>query len=256
MFERRGELFVPTELARGPWDPEACHGGPPAALLARAVERLEPRRSDLALARLTYEFLRPVPLAPLTVAARVLRPGRRVRWAEATLTSGGVEVTRLTALAVHRPADTIPAPDPLAPDPPERGRPVVFGLAPGPETSFAATAMEMRFLAGDIGPGPATVWMRLRHPLLSGEAPSGVQRAAATADFGNGVAHTLDFERYVFVNADLTVYLHREPEGEWVCLDARTVISPGAGALAESVLLDRRGGVGRAVQALLVAARP
>src|SRR2546421_4389101 len=103
VFERRGNLFVPTELARGPWDPSACHGGAPAALLARAVEPLEPRRPEMALARLTYEFVRPVPLAPLSVSARVLRPGRRARWSEASLTAGGVEVSRLTALAVQRP---------------------------------------------------------------------------------------------------------------------------------------------------------
>ena len=33
------EWFSPTDHARGPWDPDACHGGPPTALLVRALER-------------------------------------------------------------------------------------------------------------------------------------------------------------------------------------------------------------------------
>ena len=40
LFERDGARFVPTELCRGPWSPDAQHGGPPAVLLARAAEGL------------------------------------------------------------------------------------------------------------------------------------------------------------------------------------------------------------------------
>src|ERR1700722_8888734 len=61
VFERTDRGFHATGLARGPWDPEAQHGGAPAALLARAFELCAPS-PDLALARLSYEFLRPVPL--------------------------------------------------------------------------------------------------------------------------------------------------------------------------------------------------
>ena len=34
-----GGHFVSSELTRGPWDADAQHAGPPAALLARALER-------------------------------------------------------------------------------------------------------------------------------------------------------------------------------------------------------------------------
>src|SRR5947209_18218182 len=52
--------FVASELARGPWDADAQHGGAPAALLMREFERI-PAADGLQIARVTYELLRPVP---------------------------------------------------------------------------------------------------------------------------------------------------------------------------------------------------
>src|SRR5436309_1210619 len=96
------ETFSATELARGPWDPAAQHGGAPAALLMRAFERL-PASDELALARVTYEFLRAVPLGELEVRASVARPGRRVQLLEASILSlAGAEVVRARALQVRR----------------------------------------------------------------------------------------------------------------------------------------------------------
>ena len=40
VFQAQNGRFVATELARGPWDPGAQHGGAPAALLMRAFEQL------------------------------------------------------------------------------------------------------------------------------------------------------------------------------------------------------------------------
>ncbi|HSC03718.1 MAG TPA: hypothetical protein VLC49_10370 [Solirubrobacteraceae bacterium] len=82
-----------------------------------------------------------------------------------------------------------------------------------------------------------------------------MQRLAAAADFGAGLSSALPRERFVFINVDLTVYVEREPVGEWICLSSETRISAGGIGLAESVLFDERGRVGRATQALLVAPR-
>ena len=84
IFRSAGGAYVPTGHARGPWDPQAQHGGAPAALLAREVERLEPG-ADMLVARMTFEFLAPVPLAPLEVRANVARPGGRLQLVEAEL---------------------------------------------------------------------------------------------------------------------------------------------------------------------------
>jgi hypothetical protein len=256
VFERVGDRFQPTLHARGPWDEGALHGGAPAALLARAVERFEPS-ADLVPVRLSYEFLRPVPVAPLELEVTMLRPGRRVQLVGASLSAGGREVCRLTALRVARVPDApalaagpgrldLPLPEALP------TTPFVLG---GASPSFAATAVEMRFARGAGAAGPAAVWLRLRRPILDAEPPTPLMRLAAVADFGNGVSAVLDFARTTFVNPDLVVHLRRPPDGNWVLLDARTEIEPGGGALALSGLHDERGPLGVAAQALLVRPR-
>jgi len=112
--------------------------------------------------------------------------------------------------------------------------------------------MEWRFVAGSfLERGPATVWLRMRHPLLPGEAPSPLVRVLAAADSGNGVSAALDYQRWLFINADLTVYLVRPPVGEWVALEVATTAAGGVG-LAAGTIHDEQGPVGRGLQALLV----
>ena len=103
--------------------------------------------------------------------------------------------------------------------------------------------------------GPATVWMRMRAPLLPGEEPSPLQRTLIAADVGNGISAVLDWRRFVFINVDLSVHLERMPEGEWICVDAVTIPNESGIGTAESILFDERGRVGRAVQSLLLSER-
>jgi hypothetical protein len=245
------DRFLATELTRGPWDPRAQHAGPPAALLGRAVERFG-ERADLHTARVTFEIMRPVPIAAVQVAARRLRDGRKVDLVEASLTAGGVEVMRAVALRIR--GAELPLPpglgEPRRLPGPEQGRDQPF-FPTGQEVGYH-TAMEWRFVAGSfLEAGPATVWLRMRHPLLPGEAPSPLVRVLAAADSGNGVSAALDYRRWLFVNADLTVYLARPLAGEWVALEAATTVADGVG-LATSVIHDEQGPVGRALQALFV----
>jgi hypothetical protein len=97
--------------------------------------------------------------------------------------------------------------------------------------------------------------MRLRHPLLPDEPLTPLARVAGTSDFGNGVATVLPFDKYLFINADLTISLDRRPVGEWVALDARTLLHPDGIGWSESVLHDELGPLGRATQALVVQRR-
>jgi hypothetical protein len=134
---------------------------------------------------------------------------------------------------------------------------------PGPANFFPTaqavgyhTAMEIRFVSGAFTePGPASAWLRMRHPLVQAEEPSPLQRLLIAADVGNGISSAVDFRRFLFVNVDLTVQIERLPDGEWVCVDAVTLPRPSGNATAESVLGDERGRVGRALQSLLVAER-
>ena len=120
---------------------------------------------------------------------------------------------------------------------------------------FAPDAVEIRFVAGAWGDNPCVAWFRLRRPLVTGETPSPLQHLAAAGDFGNGISATLSWDDYLFINPDLTLYVEREPVGEWICLESQTRIWAGGIGIAESVLYDSRGRVGRATQALLVAPR-
>jgi hypothetical protein len=245
------DRFLATELTRGPWDPAAQHAGPPAALLGRAVERLGDR-TDLQTARVTFEIMRPVPIGAVQVAARRLRDGRNVELVEASLHAGGVEVMRAVALRIR--GAELPLPPGLREarrlHGPDQGREEPF-FPTGQEVGYH-TAMEWRFVAGSfLEPGPATAWLRMRHPLLPGEPPSPLVRVLAAADSGNGVSAALDYRHWLFVNADLTVYLARPPVGEWVALEAATTVADGVG-LATSVIHDQQGPVGRGLQALFV----
>jgi Thioesterase-like superfamily len=252
VFEVQDGRFVASALARGPWDPGAQHGGAPAALLMRAFEQV-PAADGLALARVTYELLRPVPVGPVEVHAEVARPGRRVQLLEGSMVADGVEVVRARALRVQR-TQMDGTGDGAAPPPgPAEGRPAELNAPHRP--MFALDAIEIRFVSGRWGNGPCTAWFRLHRPLVGGETPSALQRLAAAGDFGNGISAVLSWDDYLFINPDLTLYVEREPVGEWICLDSQTRIHRGGIGIAESVLFDERGRVGRATQALLVAPR-
>lgn len=251
--------FVASALTRGPWDPGYQHAGPPVALVCRAVERSAQAHGLGHIARLTANLVRPVPIGELLVEVTEDYVGRNAAHFSARLLAGDKEVGRFTALAQREsplelpaelPGHPLPA-APLAPESsPEAHFPFRASQAPG-----YADLVETRVARGQMWQGPCAVWFRLRHPLVAGEPPSPCQRVAVAADSGNGVSAVLDYQRYTFINADLTINLLRRPVGEWICLDARTALGPDGCGLAESTLYDTRGLVGRATQSLAVRLR-
>ncbi|HYM45862.1 MAG TPA: thioesterase family protein [Solirubrobacteraceae bacterium] len=252
-----GGRFEPTKHARGPWDRGALHGGAPAALIARAFERTQPG-AELPVARLAFEFLKPIPFAKLGVETEIVRRGRRVQELAAELRAGEELVCRASALRIQPVPEGLPSsgPQPAEQLPgPERGKVTRFALNRDAGTSLATTGMEMSWLDDPWALGPGRVWMRPRQPILPGEEASPLVRLVATADFGNGVSAELPFDEYLFINADLTIHLWRRPRGEWIGLDARTLLSEGGTGTTESVLHDTNGAVGRAFQTLVVQPR-
>jgi hypothetical protein len=249
--------YQPTELARGPWDPRAQHGGAPAGLLGGALEAV-PSEVPMGVVRFTCEFIRPVPLTPLRVETRIARPGGRVQLVEALLHADDVVVCRAVALRVRTAAVSgqgaiDPAPEVPGPDASEPVRMALFEDGPA---MFARDGMEVRMARGLFDEvGPAVAWFRLRAPLVAGEPVSPLQRLLSAADFGNGVSAAVPWDSHLFINPDLTVYVERLPDGEWVGLDATTRIGPAGAGLAESVLFDARGRLGRGLQGLYVAER-
>jgi len=255
LFVPDGDALVPTDLARGPWSPESLHGGPVAAVVTRATERAVPPDDGLRIVRLTLELVRPVGTTPLLAVARVSRPGQKVQVVDTVVTQNGTEVAWGRAVRIRvdptgeTPEPTVPEDD--APAPPEAGAEVPSRISD--YSGFHNGAVDIRYVRGRIDrPGPATAWFRLRVPVVAGEQPTPAQRVMAVADFGNGIGSELEFGSHLFINPDLSVYVHRPLDGEWVCLDARTRFGPPGTGMAESALWDVGGRIGRALQSLYI----
>ena len=281
IFRCHGSEFVATTLARGPWDPGACHGGAPAALLAAAVDRT-PAPSAMQGVRLTYDLVRPVPVdRGLRLDVEVVREGRRVQVLDArlTLAADGTELVRCRALRIRSAELDLPADRPV-PGPAEVPLPEELHRM-GPQEGLTGEgfwqAVDVRLVTGELGsPGPGVGWFRVVAPLTDATAAAGVAgsprlsttagagstetlltltplaRAAAAADFGNGIGAPLPMGPFRYVNPDLTVDLHRLPVDGWVSLSAASVAERSGVGLTTGVLGDRRGVIGSSLQSLFI----
>lgn len=244
------EGVEPTPATAGPWSPEAQHGGPPAALLGRAVEALDAG----VVGRFTMELLGPVPVGELAVSASVVRPGRSVSLARAALHDvvGDRPVASVSAWLFPRSAT-----GPIPPGPPPAHGPADGSERPRPEgwSRGYLDAVEWRWVSGGVDvAGPGVVWMRAP-VLVDGETTSPLQRLLACVDSASGVSAMLDVREWAFLNTELTVHVLREPVGEWICLDAATTLGPGSVGIASALAYDQQGVVARSTQALLVQRR-
>jgi acyl-coenzyme A thioesterase PaaI-like protein len=244
--------FRATPATAGPWDERAQHGGPPAALLARALEALS-EGAPRVIGRFTMDLLGPVPVADLTVTAAVIRPGRTVSLRQAELADADGRVL------ARAQAWTFPD----AGGPATSGVPLPHGPADGhleePPASWGRgylDSVEWQWIEGAVTrPGRATVWMRPRLPLVPGEVMTPLQRLLCCVDSASGASAALDPAAWTFMNTELTVHLLRPVSGDWVCLDAETFLAGRSVGLATSEVYDERGLVARSAQALLVAAK-
>ena len=249
--------FEATALTIGPWDPGFQHAGPPAALLARAVERAGEIDGGQAV-RLAYDIRGPVPVGPVRISTSVLRPGRRIELVEAVLSGADDRpLMRLTAWRMRvrddgaTPTDAPPVPVTAGP---EESR---------PETAAFFTqdvayhrALDWRFASGSFNAlGPATAWTRSTCALVDGEPITPLEHLLVMSDSANGVSASLDWQTDTFANVDLVVSLHRPPRGEWLGMDARTIHGGTGAAQAVAVLFDADGVIGRATQSLFVEPR-
>lgn len=245
--------FVPTGHTAGPWSPDAQHFGPPSALLVRALEEVEASHAS-QLARVTIEILGPAPLQELSVRSWLERPGRSVELLQAELAAGERVVARATAwrIATSDTTAVATAEGPVLPSP--EGLPV----SRWPESWHGGylDAVEWRRVEGALDePGPATVWGRQRVALVDGEKPSALQRLFVLADSGNGISNFLDPREWWFINSELTVHLRRPPLGEWIGVDAATLVGPNGVGTANTTLHDSDGAIASGAQALLVRPR-
>lgn len=249
------DTFVASGLTRGLWNPLHQHAGPSIAIACRGFEQEASRHGLTHIARITTNLLRPVPIGELRLEVTTDYAGRNVGHFSGRLLAGDKEVARYTALA-HREAE-VPLPadlqgHPLAQAPKSVEASVPARFPRDRDYTGYGDLVEVRVAAGRMFAGPCAVWFRMKHPLLAGEPTSVYQRLAVIADSNNGISAILDFKRYVFVNSDITINLLRRPVGDWVCLEARTLLGPQGCGHAESTIYDTQGLVGRALQTLVI----
>lgn len=247
------DTYLATGATQGPWDPGLQHGGPPAALLGAAVER-QAGRPGLRVARISVDFMGPIPVGEVAVRVKVVRPGRRVQLAEAELVHGDVTVAVARAWQhavtpdVRGPVTkTSPAPG-LSPDAPASALMADFGYG---------RALEWRTTSGRTDAlGPSSVWTRMRIPLISGRPTSGLARMLVTADSANGISLELSLAEWLSMPTSLNVAVLRVPEGEWVHMDATTHLSGDGVGVAQAELADEDGLLATVAQPMLVDRRP
>ncbi len=252
-----GGRFRATAATVGPWTEHAQLGGPPAALLGRALESLEDAPPRV-LGRFTMDLLGPVPVGVLGMTASVLRPGRTVSLRQAELSDeSGRVVARAQAWAFPGGAGWDGS------GPGGFGVPLEHGPSDGrheePPASWSRgylDSVDWLWISGAVTrPGPAVVWMRPRTRLVPDEELSPLQRLLACVDSASGASAELDVSEWNFMNTDLTVHVVRPPVGEWLCLHAETTLGPGSVGVAAAEVYDERGLVARSAQALLVTPR-
>ena len=240
--------------AAGPWDATMQHGSAPAALVTWAAEAI-PTAAPMQIVRVTIDLLRPVPVAPLTFETEVLREGRKIQLCGVRLLANNVIVVRATVLKVR--TDSLPLPSeiadaPIDVPPPDRGTP----MAPPFSRNPFVTGLSVSIVRGGfLKLGPGAIWYRIDRPIIEGAAISQIMRAVVAADFCNGTSSVLDFHKWMFLNADLTVSLSRAPVGDWILLNAETWIGPDGAGIAAGRLGDIKGYFGRAVQSLVIEKR-
>jgi hypothetical protein len=264
-MELPGSLYVPAEggwlataLTIGPWDPGLQHAGPPAALLLREAERAGGITGGQTV-RLAYDIFAPVPVGPVRISASVVRPGRRIELVETVLTAGDERpLMRLSAWRMRVREDDgtgggTPQPHP-APAGPEESRPEDADFFT--EDIAYHRALEWRFATGSFNaPGPAAAWTKPRCELVAGEPMTPLQHLLVMTDAASGISASLDWNRSTFANVDLSIALHRPPRGEWMGMDATTVLGGQGAAQAFAVLFDADGAIGRSTQSLFIEPR-
>ena len=244
-------MFAGNDSARGPWSAEACHAGPVSGLLARAAEEAI---ADKQIVRLSANFVRPVPMNGIRIECDVAQDGRVAASTTLTAFDRNDKVCAVATTTHIVTADVGDLATPDAPPPPtsvDEVEDFLFSTAPHGQP-FISNFLEARYPLGtDRSPGPNTIWLRAPS-LIGGETSSPFQRICPIADCGNAISRNHEFGEFSFVNADITIALHRLPESVWLASSAVSHWQSNGIGLSHATLFDEVGAVGVALQSLVL----
>ena len=267
VYDREGDVFVPTLWSGSPWSDGHQHGGPINALFATAAEEAA-AESGLRVVRLTVDLFRSVPRVPLELSWRFVRNGRRIAVIEAELKlPGSGELISRASSVLLAPSKDAPRSWEHTPAPPlalAGTDPVEFmpkesrdSFPPGFHSSF-----EVRMGADEHGPA---AWITTPLELFPGTPMTPLQRSAAVADLTFGLSGRsllrqrivdVDAWRVPMINIDTTIYWERPPVGEWFGFRHALLTDHEGIGLAEVDLADADGRLGRSLQAMLATTPP
>jgi hypothetical protein len=244
-FRADGDILIPADFASSPWG-EVLHGRLVGGLTARAVEQAHAGDPDLICSRLTIDMFRSAPLAPVRVAARPIRTGRRIAVLEVTVENDDGPVGQGKAVLLRRsqqPEGTFRATPPWS-------VPTPLELGPPPAMAAAGRRWTPPWQAWSVGPSGsmagalrAGLWIREVHPLVTGEQLTPLVRLSMAADLASPISNASD-RGLDFINADYTIYLGRDPRGEYIGIQPYGHVSERGVAVGQCVVHDLQGPVG------------
>jgi hypothetical protein len=254
-FERIDEhRYHPTVHTGGGWDPGELHFSPLGGLMVHAIERkLGDRDSAMLMSRISFDILGRLPADDCEVRVEVIRPGRTIELVEATLSIAGRAVLRARAwlLAAIDTSSVAGGPSAALIPPGGLARWDMAAEWPG---GFVAS-LEVRPVL-EARPGRATSWITTSTSLVAGEKASELASYVALVDVANGIAVRESATEWMFPNVDLTLHLHRQPEGRWVGMDTSVDFGPTGQGVTSTILHDLAGPIGHVEQLLTVRPQP
>ncbi|MFJ8200979.1 thioesterase family protein [Streptomyces sp. NPDC096152] len=251
-YERTAERrYKPTAHAGGAWNADEQHFSPLAGLVVHAIDRHLAGHAarNLNLARISYDILGRIALDECEITVETVRSGRTIELLEAVVVIGGRTVVRArawllasydTSAVADSPHERLPDPEALTP----------WAMSDAWDGGYISS-IDVRRLP-PARRGRTTAWISSLVDLVAGEPSSPLASYIALVDTANGIAVQQDPTEWMFPNLDLTIHLHRQPQGRWTGLETTVTFGPSGQGLTSSVLHDIDGPVGQAEQILTV----
>lgn len=256
LFVQEDDIFTPTNLAHGPWGAQMLHGGATGGLMAHVLEQCAPK-PDMQLVRTTLDMFRPVPMSPLRVETKILRDGKRLQVIEASLYASDKLVARSVGVRMKVVDVEVPVeyqPEKATPEGPEGLEELKF--APGAEGGARLPGLnsnlEIRRLYGFDGKGEGCSWIKAPVPVVDGVKTSPFVHLGVVSDFGNGLAQLFLPGTVGMINADINLYIHRNPVSDWIALKSKAVMSDSGTGVVNSEFYDKEGLIAQSHQAVMV----
>lgn len=227
-------VYTPLSAAKGPWAEDMIHGGAVCGVIAHALEQ---QIVDLTLipARLNVELLRPVKQAAVTINVTCARDGRLIKAFDAELIQNDTVCARAQCLMIQ------PGDQPEG----ERWTPADWNVsAPESFDPVPNLPRDTRLISGSLRSNQQRrAWVREVCDIVSNSAITPFQRIAATADFASPFSSS-GTSGLSFINCDVSLALHRLPQGEWVGVEVVDHQSTQGIAVGSCRIYDQTGHIG------------